>query len=235
MAQFKGQYDFLFTLVGGSLFDYARLSKAQHMTIRQEIATEIANTIYLAQLQGWTPATIIADADGHKEESVIQSDLEGLISGLGRGANRLSIRPSATLAPVALGYDKQADCGISCHHVYTLHISRNYGSTYAPWTFAPPSFPQFVFQMRVSMMWISPSGVTSAVAASAPMTVLSTTEVVAPSSPERAGFFRQKTLPRVAPPVDALRREQAKRTGQASRRGKKRTRKGKSARSRRQV
>ncbi|HEX6882143.1 MAG TPA: hypothetical protein VF530_02120 [Planctomycetota bacterium] len=213
MPLFPGQYDLLF--VPRSLSNYLALTDAQRMTVKQYVAQQIKSTIDLAQLQGWTFSLfkVLADSSGHKPESEVQQDLENLVSGLGQGGNRLSIRSDGTTypdEPTTLGYDKQFDCGISCHHVYGLHIDDGSG-VFRPWTISHPSHPGVVFELRASLMWLSASGVTGASATPAPSARTTLTEA------RKATGTKAFDLPAVPPP-------RARRAPAAPAKGRKRAR-----------
>lgn len=158
MRRFPGQYELLFVVTEDSKPIYLGLTDAKRSAVKAEIGLLIRDTIDLDQLENWdfSHNKIVADDQSHKAESEVRSELEELVKDLGANGNRLTIKPNAMeLDPAVLEYDKNFDCGRSCHHKYNLYLS-SAGGTFLPWIVSGASAPQVLFQMRVSLMWITP-------------------------------------------------------------------------------
>jgi hypothetical protein len=152
MANYPGQYDLLFKVADASLSTYLLLSYAQKDVIKAEVTAAITDKIYEERLQSWdfSHNKISADAAGHKSEEEIRNELQVQVDGIVRSGTRLQLADA-----VAVTYDKQWDCGRSCHHTYSLSIAGASGP-FSPWIIPSSSYPGILFEMRVSLMWITP-------------------------------------------------------------------------------
>lgn len=150
--QYPGQYDLLMVLPDICRPYYLTLTPEQQRTVKAEIIAAIKYAIDITKIEDWkyAPDKISADDNGYKPEDQIRQELEVQIYDLGLNGKRLSVQPTPT--PILLGYDKQYDCEISCHHVYSLHIAEPSGP-FVPWIIPSTTYPQVVMEMRVSLMW----------------------------------------------------------------------------------
>jgi len=150
--QYDGQYDLLMVLPDICRPYYLTLTPEQQRTVKAEVIAALKYAIDITKLEDWQweEDKISADDYGYKPEDQIRQELEVLVYDLGLNGKRLSVQP--TPAPVYLGYDKQYDCEISCHHVYSLHIAEPSGP-FIPWIIPSTTYPQVVMEMRVSLMW----------------------------------------------------------------------------------
>jgi len=159
MRRFPGEYTLLFKVAQASLPTYLALTDAERKSIKREIGEHINDTIDCAKLAAWdfSHNKIQADDMSHKSEVEVCDELEGLLVGLGKNGNTVTIQPEAkAVAPAEVEYDKQFDCGRSCHHTYSLQLDSGNGAGFRPWLVAPTGFPGILFELRVRLMWITP-------------------------------------------------------------------------------
>jgi hypothetical protein len=159
MPRFPGEYSLLFKVADASLSTYLSLDDDEHKAIKLDLRREIRETIDIAQLEAWdfSHNKILAESGGYKEEEDVSKELESVVSPLGINGNKVSVRPGDTfVAPVAIEYDKQFDCGLSCHHSYAIHLDKGDGKGYRPWLITSPSNTSILFELRAAFMWVMP-------------------------------------------------------------------------------
>ena|SRR5688572_4375483 len=155
--RYPGEYEFMYVLSEHDKNDYYALTEAQRMTIKSQIDQKIRDAIYIGLLENWDFAhnKIPPGANGYLVESEIRYRLEGLIANLGKPGYILTIKPGGQeLLPAVLAYDKEFDCGRSCHHTYDVYRADQ--TPPVPWILTSNAYPNIEFQVRVSYIWIAP-------------------------------------------------------------------------------
>ena len=158
MTRYPGEYELMYVLSEDSKSSYYALTDADRMTIKNEVEQKIKNTIYVDRLEPWDFAHNKIDIPygSYLAESEIRHRLEVLVGNLPKPGYQLSVMPQGNELPAVLGYNKEFDCGRSCHHSYDLYLSDGIPPDPERWIIRSDSFPLIWFHLRVTFMYIAP-------------------------------------------------------------------------------